>query len=84
MRDSQRGPAKRFRAVSDLRIQCQCEYKFLLRQKIGENSSNANRRGTLLHNYESVDNDYEFKTNNSWWLIVLVISLLAAVLWMVG
>ena len=84
MQDSQRGPVKRYRAVSDLRIQYQCEYKLLLRQRLGGKSSDASRRGTLLHNSESVDHDNEFTMNSSWWLIVLVISLLAAALWIMG
>ncbi|MHA2205214.1 MAG: hypothetical protein ACXADL_03565 [Candidatus Thorarchaeota archaeon] len=84
MHETQRGPVKRYRAVSDLRIQYQCEYKLLLRQRIGEKSSDVSRRGKLLHNCESIDHNHEFKVNSSWWVIVLLISLLAAAMWIVG
>jgi hypothetical protein len=49
MKDPKIRTAGRFRDVSELRIQFQCEYRFYLKQKRGDKSSAACREGSRLH-----------------------------------
>ncbi|MFW9846745.1 MAG: hypothetical protein ACFFD6_08360, partial [Candidatus Thorarchaeota archaeon] len=41
---------KRYRDVSDLRTQFQCEYRYYLKSKQGDQSSTFSREGIRLHN----------------------------------
>ncbi|MFW9967152.1 MAG: hypothetical protein ACFFEA_08355 [Candidatus Thorarchaeota archaeon] len=84
MKDPERGAVGRYRDVSELRIQFQCEYRFYLRQKQGSISSDAIREGSRLHR-EVVMNPKTTRSPHPLTVVLIVIAIaIAGVLWVLG
>ncbi|MHA2385681.1 MAG: hypothetical protein ACXAEE_05680 [Candidatus Thorarchaeota archaeon] len=82
--------------MSELRIQYQCEYRFYLKQKRGDKSSDASREGSRLHREVGVNpkpvrsrevgvNPKPVRSVNAAVMALLVmVTIAAALLWVLG
>ena len=81
--EDERTSFSRFRDVSDLRTQFQCEYRLYLMQQRGEVTTKASIDGTMLHN-----RILPFEINESQahrWIPVLIIilTIVMGIIWIV-
>ncbi|MHA2142249.1 MAG: hypothetical protein ACXADC_08160 [Candidatus Thorarchaeota archaeon] len=84
MKDPKKGTFGRYREVSELSIQFQCEYRFFLNQEYGENPSDASREGARLHREVGL-NPLQVRSLNPFLTVILVIVIIAAaLLWILG
>jgi hypothetical protein len=84
MKDPKRGTLGRYRDVSELRIQFQCEYRFYIRQKRGEKSSDASREGSRLHREVGMNPGPVRSLNTSVLVLLVIVTIAAALLWVLG
>ncbi|MHA2003479.1 MAG: hypothetical protein ACW975_11620 [Candidatus Thorarchaeota archaeon] len=84
MRDPKRGTLGRYRDVSELRIQYQCEYRFYLQQKRGDKSSDASREGSRLHREVGVNPKPVRSVNAAVMALLVMVTIAAALLWVLG
>ena len=77
-------PPGRYREVSELRIQHKCEYRLRLRQTHGDRPTESAVVGSVLHS--KVKGLQPEGRSISLWLklLIVMITLLAAVLWILG
>ena len=81
MGNEERFPLKKYRQVSELRTQFQCEYRLLLRYKHGEQLTEWSQRGSKLHDM-AANRPIETSSRNSYAKIVLfIITVVAGILW---
>jgi hypothetical protein len=84
MKDPKRGTRGRYRDVSELRIQFQCEYRFYIKQMRGEKSSDASREGSRLHRKVGMNPVPGRPLNASVRAIIVIVTIAAALLWVFG
>lgn len=84
MKDPKRGTLGRHRDVSELRTQFQCEYRFYLKQKHGDKSSDASREGSRLHRDVGMNPGSIPTLNTSAMVLLVIVTVAAALLWMLG
>ncbi|MFX1603589.1 MAG: hypothetical protein ACFFCK_08900 [Promethearchaeota archaeon] len=77
-------PQGRYRDVSELRVQFLCEYRLHLKWKLGERVSDASIRGTNLHQHVPLGTGPVRTPNMALRITVLIITVLAALLWIFG
>ena len=75
---------KRYKTVTDLRTQYMCEYRLFLRTMFGVTSTKASRQGTRLHSGITIKYSPPSKTNIPLLLIVGILTIIAAIFWMLG
>jgi hypothetical protein len=83
LKEVDRGPENRLREVSDLRTQFQCEYRLLLKQRIGDSLSDASVTGTVLHRLVSdqTPSSVEREGTRIVPLLIIVVAIILGVLW---
>ncbi len=82
---SQRNESQgRYRDVSELRIQFLCEYRLHLKWELGERVSDASVRGANLHKHVPFQTGHVQTTNIALRITVLIMTVLAALLWIFG
>ncbi|MHA2068707.1 MAG: hypothetical protein ACXABY_30455 [Candidatus Thorarchaeota archaeon] len=84
MSDPRKGKFGRYRDVSELRIQFQCEHRFFLSQEHGNKSSDASREGSRLHREVGLNPVQVRSLNPSMTVILVIIIVAAASLWILG
>ncbi|MFW9808626.1 MAG: hypothetical protein ACFFE6_04505 [Candidatus Thorarchaeota archaeon] len=83
LKEVDRRPENWLREVSDLRTQFQCEYRLLLKQRVGDSSSDAGVTGTVLHRLVSdqVPSLADSKETKIVPLLIIVVAIVLGVLW---
>ncbi|MFW9849860.1 MAG: hypothetical protein ACFFF4_12010 [Candidatus Thorarchaeota archaeon] len=84
MANEEKFPLKRYRQVTELRTQFQCEYRLLLRYKYGSQSSKWIHRGSELHTIAAnrpVSRDVSFSYLK---VMLVILTLLAGIFWIMG
>ena len=84
LKEAEKGPYHKMRDVSELRTQYQCEYRLLLKQKLGDTHSRASVAGTDLHRRMSSQSDsqtVEKPENQLVPLLIIVVTLVVGLLW---
>ncbi|UCH03623.1 MAG: hypothetical protein JSW05_08465 [Candidatus Thorarchaeota archaeon] len=74
----------RYRDVSELRVQFLCEYRLHLKWNLGERISDASVGGTNLHQYVPLQAEHVQTPNMAIRITVLIMTVLAALLWIFG
>ena len=74
----------KYRTVSELRTQFQCEYRLYLKQKHGNQSSQASRRGTMLHDQGSSQILNYPSGNGLVKFLIIILTAFAGILWVLG
>ncbi|MHA1928910.1 MAG: hypothetical protein ACTSV2_10095 [Candidatus Thorarchaeota archaeon] len=74
----------KYRTVSELRTQFQCEYRLYLQQKHGNQSNQASRRGTMLHDQSSSQILNYSSSNGLVKILIVILTAFAGILWIVG
>ena len=85
--DREKGVLHRMREVSDLRTQYQCEYRLHLKQKSNDTHSLASKTAIELHSHVSRRPEHQQAKNRADGfipLIIIVITLIAGFLWILG
>ena len=75
---------RRYRDVSDLRTQFQCEYRLYLKQKRRSSPSPAAIQGTNLHEKVKLAAEGASFGNARIRAALLLITIFAAILWIIG
>ncbi|NHJ15031.1 MAG: hypothetical protein EAX95_15220 [Candidatus Thorarchaeota archaeon] len=75
---------RRYRDVSDLRTQFQCEYRLFLNQKRGMQFSSAAQQGAHLHERVKLHAEGKSQSNLGFRIVVIAVTILAAFLWIFG
>ncbi|MCF2136427.1 MAG: hypothetical protein K9W43_04220 [Candidatus Thorarchaeota archaeon] len=72
----------KYKTVSELRTQYQCEYRLALKKRLGDRPTQASRQGSRLHAGVKVapTSASQFKTRA--FLFFLIVTVLAALLWL--
>ncbi len=84
MANEEKFPLTRYRQVTELRTQFQCEHRLLLRYKYGSQSSKWSHRGSELHSVAAnrqVTRDVPFSYLK---VILVILTLLAGLFWIMG
>ena len=83
LKEVDRRPENWLREVSDLRTQFQCEYRLLLKQRVGDSSSDASVTGTVLHRLVSdqIPSLADSKETKIVPLLIIVVAIVLGVLW---
>ncbi|MFX1369189.1 MAG: hypothetical protein ACFFAY_11360 [Promethearchaeota archaeon] len=76
--------SRRYRDVSDLRTQFQCEYRLYLKQKLGTTSTGAAHVGARLHEKVKLSAKRENEQSRLFRVAIAIITIFAALLWMMG
>jgi len=76
--------SRRYREVSDLRTQFQCEYRLYLKQKIGATATRAALMGSRLHEQINLNPEVNRQRGKTFRIAVLLLTILAAVFWVFG
>ncbi|KXH73268.1 MAG: hypothetical protein AM326_00535 [Candidatus Thorarchaeota archaeon SMTZ-45] len=84
MKDAKNRTVGRYRDVSELRIQFQCEYRFYLKQKIGDKSSFACREGSKLHQDIGMNSIVTQTPHPFLMALIVIVIVAAAILWVLG
>jgi hypothetical protein len=84
MKDPKRGALGRYRDVSELRIQYLCEHRFFLQQLRRESPSEASREGERLHGEVCLSLKPIRSFNPLIRALILIVTIAAAILWVVG
>lgn len=82
--EEERTSSSKFRDVSELRTQFQCEYRLYLIQQRGQHIGKAAIDGSMLHSRFSMAE--EMKLSEYLWLrvLVIVIIIIVGILWIIG
>ena len=84
MKDPKDRTPGRYRDVSELRIQFQCEHRFYLKQKIGVESSAACREGSRLHQDIGMNPIFTQTPHPFVMALIVTVIVAAAILWVLG
>jgi hypothetical protein len=76
--------SRRYRDVSDLRTQFQCEYRLYLKQKLGTTSTGAAHVGSRLHEQVKLSAKSGKDQSGLFRVAIVLLTILAAVLWILG
>jgi hypothetical protein len=81
--EDERTSSSRFREVSELRIQFQCEYKLYLTQKRGEMTTKAGIDGTMLHG-QILPIEFSESQDHQWIsLVIIILIIVTGIIWIV-
>ncbi|MHA1909479.1 MAG: hypothetical protein ACW98Y_19430 [Candidatus Thorarchaeota archaeon] len=84
MANEERFPLKRYRQVSELRIQFLCEHRLLLRNRHSDQPTEWSRRGSELHN-KVANNQTRTSPRISYFKIgIILMTVIAGLLWILG
>ena len=83
LNEGERGQYNKMRDVSDLRTQFQCEYRFHLKQRLGETLTEAGVFGSILHNLlsEHSISPEGNRGNRTVPLLIIIMTLMVGILW---
>lgn len=71
----------KFRDVSDLRTQFQCEYRLYLKQKYGDIRTKASIEGELLHSIFEQENEIQQSHNRMIPAIIIILTIIVSLIW---
>lgn len=81
--EDERTSFSRFREVSELRTQFQCEYRLHLVQRWGKAVTKASMDGTMLHNLVSTIRTHEPEGTQWMTILVIVAVVVLGIIWIV-
>lgn len=82
--ETEKGIHYKLRAVADLRIQYQCEYRLCLKQKLGDKHTEASITGTDLHRRMALQTDEHISQISKDRLVpvlIIIATLIVGFLW---
>ncbi|MFQ5833290.1 MAG: hypothetical protein ACE5H4_11340 [Candidatus Thorarchaeota archaeon] len=84
MTENQAVPTGRYRDVAELRVQCFCEYRLHLSRKRGYKSSADSVLGIRLHQHVPLQSKQGQSVGEAIMVLVIIMTILAALLWVAG